>query len=166
MPKKGNGQAAPKKEVRGRPTIYTVELGERICDEVRNGVHGLTVICDSNDDFPCSKTVKNWLFQGIHPEFNENYNMSKRFQAESLADEVLRVAYNAKQWGKSGAVEKEKLIVDALKWAAAHLAPKRWGDKSHLAEDEEKQRRYTEEEVRERLSKIIDNAEKRVKKQK
>jgi hypothetical protein len=149
----------------GRPTIYTKELGERICKEVRNTVRGLQFICDSHDEFPVSSTVKEWLFDGRYPEFSALYADSKRYQAETLADEVMEVSYNAEEHHRTGGVEKSKLKVDSLKWIAGHLSPKKWNDKFKEKEDQkEETTKMTEDQLKDKFADILNGVQDRIKK--
>ncbi len=153
------------KRLAGRPSIYTEDMGKRICEVVRNTVRGLSYICDTNDDFPSSASVRAWLFKNVYPEFTALYNDSKRYQAEVLAEEVLDVAYNAEPHHRNGSVDKEKLKVDSLKWVAAHLAPKKWNDKHMQIEEEVKRAvKLSEEQIVGRISDILTKADERFKK--
>jgi hypothetical protein len=151
----------------GRPTIYTKELGAKICEAVRNTVRGLQFICDSHDDFPVCSTVRDWLFRNTYPEFSAQYAESKRYQAETLAEEAMEVSYNAIEHQRTGGVDKAKLQVDTLKWVASHLAPRRWNDKFKEKEElKEETAKMTEDQLKEKLANIICGAEDRLKKKK
>lgn len=147
----------------GRPPIYTKELGERICEAVRNTVRGLQFICDSHDDFPDCSTVREWLFCNTYPEFSAQYAASKRYQAEILAEEVMEVSYNAEEHCRTGGVDKAKLKVDSLKWVAGHLAPKRWNDKfKEKEEQKEETTKMTEEQLKDKFADILKGVQDRI----
>lgn len=115
----------------GRPTKYTKELGEKICKAIENTPRGLRWICDNNPDFPIDETIREWLRNETFPGFSVSYARARESQSELLADEVVDVAYEAIP-DRNGRVEKERLQVDALKWKAAKLKPKKYGDKPEL----------------------------------
>lgn len=143
----------------GRPTLYNEELGNRICDAVKNTVRGLDFICKSNKGFPDSYTVRDWLFYNKFPAFTTHYYEAKRFQSDCMADEIMEVSYNAQEHERTGGVDKAKLQVGALQWVASHLRPKKWGDKVVDDEDEkEKKRQMTETEIADKLNSVLDKA--------
>lgn len=123
----------------GRPTIYTAELVDQICEAIENSVHGIDPICKQNENFPVGQTVRRWLKQ--YPEFRAKYALAKEFQAEKMADETIEVAYDDRKDWKiitddegnertvfvAESVNRSRLKVDALKWHASKLAPKKYG---------------------------------------
>ncbi len=145
----------------GRPTIYTVELGNKICNAIKNSVRGLDYICETNSDFPHPSTIREWIFSNKYPQFSEHYRESKKFQTDCMADEILEVAYNAKPHSRNGSVDKAKLQVGALQWIASHLKPKKWGDKVSDEDEKEERRQMTEEEIADKLNSVLDKAIKR-----
>lgn len=124
----------------GRPSKYTKKLGEQICNKIASGNEGLHVICE-NDKFPSATTVYNWLNNENNKEFLEKYTRARLDQADFLADEIIKIADTPKE----GVIMKEtpngvvietgdmlghrRLQVDARKWKASKLAPKKYGDK-------------------------------------
>lgn len=68
----------------------------------------------------------------LHPEFLQMYVRSKEECADTLADEIMEIAdsdpgSNATGIDRGG-VDHLKLRVDARKWIAAKLKPKKYGD--------------------------------------
>ncbi len=80
---------------------------------------------------PAISTVMGWLFDGKYEDFSEQYTRARQAQAELRADEIIDIADGAEH-GASEAVQAARLRVDARKWAAGKLAPKRYGDKLDL----------------------------------
>lgn len=107
----------------GRPSKYSVELAEQICDLVARGL-SLRTICVKSD-MPSTSTVCKWLTE--HSEFSEQYARAREEQADVYADEIVEIADAVEP--DSAAVSKAKLQIDARKWKAAKLAPKKYGDK-------------------------------------
>lgn len=126
----------------GRPEIYTKELAEAICLEIATSNKGIKTICENNDNLPSFKTVFNWLNNPDKAEFLQLYTRAREIQAEYLADEILQISDDAtndfmtiQKGDKSYEVEnkewtsRSKLRVEARKWVASKLKPKKFGDK-------------------------------------
>lgn len=73
----------------GRPTLYTPEMVDRICDRMRRSHLGLERLCESHDDLPHPDTVWNW--QNVHPEFSERIQRAREQQADFLAFDGLHL---------------------------------------------------------------------------
>ena len=122
-------------ETRGRKTLYSKEMIERVCEYTAQG-ESLTTMC-KRDDMPTKVTIINWL--NAYPEFALAFEEAKRAKAESLADEIIDIAddhaavtfYDADGNRRidAGAVAHAKLRIDSRKWSAAKLKPKTYGDK-------------------------------------
>lgn len=124
----------------GRPTLYTQELAARICERLADG-ESLKAIC-SDDDMPGKATVYLWLTQ--HQDFLDIYTRAREDQADTLADEIIDIADDATRdtktvYDKDGQeigeacdhewINRSRLRVEARKWVAAKLKPKKYGDK-------------------------------------
>lgn len=123
----------------GRPSEFTTEIADRICDELVAGV-SLRTICKA-DDMPAASTVFKWLRD--FPEFSEQYARAKEAQADALFDEILDIADDGtndwmlsrgddenEAWRVNGEhIQRSKLRLDARKWMASKLQPKKYGDK-------------------------------------
>ena len=119
----------------GRPSSYTVEIGERVCNELMEG-KTLTAIC-SADDMPHSAAVFRWLQKD--DVFRNKYAHAREVQADTLADQILDIADDGKSdkyFDEDGTervdhdvVARSRLRVDARKWYASKLAPKKYGEK-------------------------------------
>lgn len=128
----------------GRPTIYTDELGERICSLIAEGI-SVREICAA-DDMPCQKSIYRWLVSPDHEQFRQKYTEARQAQAERLAEEILEIADNGtndyvERLVKDGAVvladhdhiQRSKLRVDTRKWLLSKLQPKKYGEKVELS---------------------------------
>lgn len=113
----------------GRPSDYTQEIADEICTRLANG-ESLRAICNSDrDDFmPAMGTVLRWV--GEKPEFRDQYARAREIQAESHADEIVTIA-DGDKFAEPDAVgvARDRLRVDARKWVASKLLPKKYGDK-------------------------------------
>lgn len=121
-----------------RPTDYSLELVSRICDRLADG-ESLKSIC-SEDEMPGKATIYQWL--AAKPEFADMYTRAKEDCADTLAEEILEIADDGSNdwmerhekdnvgWQANGEhINRSRLRVDARKWIAAKLKPKRYGDK-------------------------------------
>lgn len=111
---------APKKKM-GRPSGYTDAIATEICDRIANG-EALHKICQL-DDMPSTSMVSRWLDD--REDFREKYARAREKQADRFAAEIVTIADEAED------ANIARLRVDARKWAASKLAPKKYGDKVH-----------------------------------
>jgi len=107
---------------RGRPTAYTDELADKICDRLAEG-EGLISIC-RDDGMPNERTLRSWALDDDHP-FSPKYARAKEYGYHRLAEEILDIADN----GNSEDVQRDKLRVDTRKWMLSKVLPKIYGDK-------------------------------------
>lgn len=107
----------------GRPTDYTEELADLICERIALG-ESLRSICE-DEDIPAMSTVFKWLNE--HTQFSEQYARAREEQAEAFADEIVTIADDAAPDG--ACISKAKLQIEARKWTASKLKPKKYGDK-------------------------------------
>lgn len=118
---------------RGRPTKYNLVLDAEICGRIARG-ESLNRIC-RDDHMPDIVTVYNWFIP--HPDFFKRYTKAREDQADTLSDEIQeivdeepeRVSTEFGSYVDSGYVANKRLRVDARKWIAAKLKPKKYGDK-------------------------------------
>ncbi len=110
----------------GRPSKYSDELAEKICEKIANG-RSLRSIC-AEDGVPPMKTIYRWL--EANEEFRHQYARAREKQADYFAEEIIEIADSAE--AESAAVSKAKLQIDARKWAASKIAPKKYGDKQEI----------------------------------
>jgi hypothetical protein len=103
----------------GRPSGYTQEKADEICKMLADGIT-LQTIC-TLPEMPDRQTVHNWMKS--HPDFFDAYTYARQLQADSLAEQVISEAMNSHD------APIGRLRMDALKWYASKLAPKKYGDK-------------------------------------
>ena len=144
--------AAPKKAAPpappGRPSLYTPELAAAICEHIAEA-KTLRAIA-AMKGMPHQSTILSWL-DGRQPSFSEQYARAREAQADKLAEETLAIADEEctmvradKHGGRDDdgqgntevvvdatAVARNRLRVDARKWLASKMAPKKYGDKVH-----------------------------------
>ena len=107
----------------GRPSDYTPEVANDICSLLMNG-ESLRSIC-KRPEMPVMSTVTLWLSK--HEEFSVQYAHAREIQAEILAEDIIMLSDNVVADGAE--VAKARLQVDARKWYASKVAPRRYGDR-------------------------------------
>lgn len=132
----------------GRPTDYTQDKADAICEQLAMG-DSLRTVCKS-DDMPTVKTVFNWLRK--YPEFLQQYTRAKEESADAMADDILDIADDGtNDWttrkNKDGSeydvvdndvIQRSRLRVETRKWLMAKMKPKKYGDKLDMTSDGEK----------------------------
>lgn len=142
----------------GRPTKFTQELADLICERVASSSHGLQKLCDLHEDLPPKQTVNIWRHK--HPGFRAQYAQAKCEQADLLAEECLDIAdddsldtkinpLTGEEVCNTEFIARSRLRIDTRKWMAAKLLPKQYG---RAAEEPEK----TKSDGESILEKILD----------
>lgn len=95
---------------------------------------------------PAQSSVYEWLI--ARPDFTEQYSRAREEQAETLADEIIAIADEMPEIiavtdKKTGALIEHKLDgafllwqknrIEARKWTAMKLKPKKYGDRLQVA---------------------------------
>lgn len=125
----------------GRPTVYTDDIAALIMARIAQG-ESLVTIC-KDDGLPARPTVMRWLQNNTHAGFRDNYARAHETQADFYASEIIEIAdeieieatYKNESVSldvSSSAVARNRLRIDARKWYASKLAPKKYGDKLSL----------------------------------
>lgn len=113
---------------------FTVELFDNICKEISQSNKGLVSICKSNDIAAVS--FYDWIAKDA--ELANKYARARELQAEFLAEEILEIADETandtistdrgdipnSEW-----INRSRLRVDARKWVASKLYPKKYADR-------------------------------------
>lgn len=122
----------------GRPAEFDQAIADEICEKIAQG-QSLRKICgaDRDDFIPGQTTVYRWLDES--DAFAKQYASARVRQADHYFDEIVEIADapNAGTDENGQAVlrdpQRDRLRVDARKWVASKLAPKKYGDKVELA---------------------------------
>jgi hypothetical protein len=123
----------------GRPSTYTREVADIICERMRSG-HTLRQIC-RDDDMPGRDTVLKW--RESFEEFAVQYAHARTALHDHWAEEILDIAEDgSNDWvtveRKGGRiettldrehVERSKLRIDTRKWLLSKLEPKKYGER-------------------------------------
>lgn len=127
-----------------RQSEFTQEIADLICERIADG-ESLRSIC-ADDAMPSTSTVCKWLSQ--QKPFSEQYARARELQADALFDEILEIVDDGLNdwierkgddgktlgWIENGeALRRSALRVDARKWMAGKLQPKKYSEKHQLA---------------------------------
>ena len=126
-----------------RQSEFTQEIADIICERLAEG-ESLVRIC-KDDDMPSKATVFNWL--SSNKGFLDNYTRAREAQADTLFDQILDISDDGQNDTYTDAdgnirtdqevIARSRLRVDARKWMAGKLRPKKYGEKLELSGDAE-----------------------------
>ena len=129
----------------GRPSEFSQEKADAICERLADG-ESLRSIC-SEEGFPSQPTVFRWL--AANESFRKQYAHARDVQADVLFDEILEIADDGRNdwmaahgedegsgWKENGeAIRRSQMRIDARKWMAGKLRPKKYGDKLEVEQN-------------------------------
>jgi hypothetical protein len=126
----------------GRPSSFSEQIADEICSRLIEG-ESLRSIC-LDERLPSAGTVCRWLADDRYATFREQYARARDIQLDVLADEIIHIA-NTQEIGeiitekptgteikRADMIEHRRLKIDARKWYAGKLAPKKYGDRQHV----------------------------------
>lgn len=143
-------------------TEYTPDKADAICEHIAHG-GSLVKWCKENETG--YSTVMQWL--KAHKEFADNYTHAREHQADYLAEEIQDIADEINLETDEGAVVKldatalarNRLRVDTRKWIASKMKPKKYGDRTiHAGDDENPIVMKTDGEIDARLAQLLGKA--------
>lgn len=153
MPKAATKQAKGAKVIkanataRQRPTYDKAATADHICELLASGQSLRKIL--QMPGMPTMTTVMRWLEDEANDRLREQYARAREMQADRMAEEILEIADeectmvrsekhtssdddgdgNTEVVFDSVAVQRNRLRVDARKWLASKMAPKKYGDK-------------------------------------
>ena len=119
----------------GRPSEYTKEIADKICEEIGLG-KSLRTVCE-DEKMPVMATVFSWM--RLNPDFMKHYAYSCEERSEAMLEDIISISdggieeikHSAEK--KSGAIAQiVRLKVDTRKWYMSKMKPKKYGDKLDL----------------------------------
>ena len=126
---------APKKI--GAPTTFNQRTADLICMMLSEGLSLRQILkADTTGTLPAQSTVYEWLLR--HPLFAEQYARAREEQADTNADEILEIADERPPEFKDDKgriyldqtyIQWQKNRIEARKWTAMKLKPKKYGDR-------------------------------------
>jgi hypothetical protein len=108
----------------GRPSKYTDALAQLICERIASG-DSLITVCNE-EGMPHRHTVLKWLEE--REGFRTIHARAREAQADVMDQRIMAVADGC----TAETANADRVKIDAYKWRAARLAPKRYGDKLAL----------------------------------
>ncbi len=127
----------------GRVSEYTKEVGDTICARIADG-ESLRSIC-RDEGMPARGTVHVWLIK--FQDFQDQYARAREYQADTIFDEILDIADDGSNdwmekfdseggnigWKENGeAIGRSRIRIDARKWMAGKMRPKKYADKQFI----------------------------------
>lgn len=119
-----------------------------ICDRIAKG-ESLRSIC-KDKDMPCADTVTKFLREKADQNEILQYARARDQQADRIAEEVIEIADDGSNdwmesndpdnpgWKFNGEhAQRSRLRIDARKWFAGKVAPKKYGDRQIISGDDE-----------------------------
>jgi len=154
MTKKKNPEDFKK---RGRPTMYTPDLADEICNAIATSELGLVHLVNQNPHWPERPVI--FLWRRKYPEFDDKYIKAKEAQTEVVVEYMQEVMSEPHKWEdpETGLTKIDvpmlRLKMDTMKWHAAKLKPKKFGEPKVVEPnnsdiDEDCKKRYKEMDER------------------
>jgi len=113
----------------GRPTVYTEDLANEICEHLTNG-YSLNSYC-KKEYTPSRSIIYTWLEQ--NPSFSDKYTRARKLQADSFVDDIIDISDEtiSDVDSETGRVNHEninrsRLRVDTRKWIAERMRPTKY----------------------------------------
>jgi len=110
----------------GRPSTYNEEIASEFCRMVAEG-KSTRWVCEQ-DDMPDMSTIYDWKRR--HEDFANQYARAMEDRGLSYGDQISDLI--SKVLDGKYEVDRARLALDGLKWTAARLAPKQYGDKQSV----------------------------------
>lgn len=116
----------------GRPSDYSIELCQEICDKVADG-ESIKHVLKSDDKYPTFQTWCNW--KRANKELFDLYINALQDKAEFYIDEMHEV-YNKLKKGEISASDANVLL-QQNKWITSKFYPKMFGNKTDITSNGE-----------------------------
>ncbi len=109
----------------GRPSMRTPELEAEILRRIAEGKSMLAI--EADEGMPSRETMRRWC--DADPEFRGKFARAREDGAEAHAEAIVQIADDAKD-GDSDQIAAARLRIDARKWYASKVAPRKFGDRA------------------------------------
>ena len=172
-PKAKGKVAAPAKTPKKTPRrVFDQKIADIICIGLSEGLSLRKMLkADVQGVLPAQSTIYEWLLR--HPSFAEQYTRAREEQADTLADEIIEIADEQPEivvvTDRDGKVIEHKLDgaflqwqknrIEARKWTAMKLKPKKYGDRVALEGVEGGAAIKTEDATASKFLEVIRNME-------
>ncbi len=122
-------------------TVFSQKITDVICERMACG-ESLRGICE-DPTMPGTSTVMRWLQK--HSDFRDQYARAREAQADFYADDIVHLSDQDSVSRRTfvnddGSVEtltvdmvaRTRVQIDARKWFASKIAPKKYGDRTQI----------------------------------
>ena len=147
--------------------VFDQKVADMICIGLSEGMSLRQILkADTTGVLPAQSTVYDWLLR--YPDFAEQYARAREEQADTNADEILEIADERPPEFKDDKgrvyldqtfIQWQKNRIDARKWTAMKLKPKKYGDKLGLHGVEGAAPIATQDNTASKFEEIIRNME-------
>lgn len=103
----------------GRPSTYTPILAERICTLIAQGKSKRQI--EDMEGMPNRETIDAWMLK--HEGFASQYARACEARTEAQAEEIVEISDR-----DDLPADQKRVMIDARKWVASKLLPKKYGD--------------------------------------
>ena len=113
-----------------RPSGYTEELGETICEELLQGQSVLAI--SRLKGMPSEKTIRRWGYEAENS--NDGFVLKyARARTEGAHTEFDRIR-DLEQEVREGVLDPQqgRVIIDSIKWRLSKMLPKSYGDRQTI----------------------------------
>jgi hypothetical protein len=142
-----------------RPSGYTEELGERICEELLQGHSVLAV--SRLEGMPSHKTIRRWGYkaENSNEAFVSNYARARAEGAHTEFDKIRDLEQDL----LTGKLDPQtgRVVIDSIKWRLSKMLPRSYGDHQTIEHQGEIKTRpvdHCPEWISERLEQRISSA--------
>lgn len=125
------------KHAGGRPSSYSFELAQEMCQVLGSTTKSIKILCEENAHWPNPDSFFVWLNK--HKEFSDVYYKARRDQVEALVEQMIEICddrereYVTLSDGKIVpnmiGYQKDKLKIETLKWRVAKMRSDIYGDR-------------------------------------
>ena len=131
----------------GRPTLYTEDMADFICERLSMG-ETLLEVCRDNERVADRATVTRWLVK--NPEFASRIMRARDFGQDASIDQCREIIENATPEN----VNVAKLQVWHRQWEASKRARRNFGDKVDVSHSTSPIDTMTDEQVEQELLRV------------
>lgn len=131
----------------GRVSTFTDDTANLIIERMSDG-EAVSKIC-LPEEMPAPSTVRLWAIRNEGGWFAESYARARELQGEAEADKISEII-DKLAVGTLDA-NSARVMIDAHKWRAAHLAVRSWGERPQPGESSDNPLHLKVEDVRDEL---------------
>lgn len=108
---------------RGRPSTFTQEVADAICERIAGG-ESLRAIC-RDEGMPHIATVQRWM--DADDAFANRCAHARAIQADRVEEDIAEVIDEV----RAGTLDPQagRVVLAGMQWRASKLAPKKYGDR-------------------------------------